>query len=125
MKVKRLTVDTRQHPRHQHIRLRQYIGSARFFPLIAMALAWQDVSSMPQEVLSGFVLVLFFLRGPVEPIMGTLPAIGRMQVAVDRVRDFRWSCPISICSTRLCRAKVGLPRMPTPTSGGWGYRRRL
>lgn len=62
-------------------------GSALFFLLIAMVLAWQSIAPMPPEVLSGFVLVLLFLRGPVEQIMGALPAIGRMQVALGRVRD--------------------------------------
>ncbi|MBM7329012.1 cyclic peptide export ABC transporter [Agrobacterium sp. S2] len=62
-------------------------GSALFFLLIALVLVWQSIAPMQPEVLSGFVLVLLFLRGPVDQIMSTVPAIGRMQVALGRVRD--------------------------------------
>jgi putative ATP-binding cassette transporter len=62
-------------------------GSALFFLLIALVMIWQSIAPMRPEILSGFVLVLLFLRGPVEQIMSTLPAIGRMQVALGRVRD--------------------------------------
>lgn len=62
-------------------------GSALFFLMIAMVLVWQNIAPMQSEVLSGFILVLLFLRGPIDQIMATLPALGRMQVALGRVRD--------------------------------------
>ncbi|MGV6872014.1 cyclic peptide export ABC transporter [Pseudochelatococcus sp. B33] len=62
-------------------------GSALFFLLIALVLFWRNVAPISPEVLSGFVLVLLFLRGPVEQITNTLPAIGRAQIAFQRIAD--------------------------------------
>ncbi|CEJ14975.1 ABC transporter ATP-binding protein YojI [bacterium YEK0313] len=62
-------------------------GSALFFVAIALALAWRSVVPIEPQALSGFVLVLLFLRGPVDQIMNTLPVIGRAQVAFRRIAD--------------------------------------
>lgn len=62
-------------------------GSALFFVAIALALAWRSFFPVEPQALSGFVLVLLFLRGPVDQIMNTLPVIGRAQVAFRRIAD--------------------------------------
>lgn len=62
-------------------------GSALFFLLIALILGWAALRTMPSEVLSGFVLVLLFLKGPMDQIAGALPGIGRAKVAFGRIAD--------------------------------------
>lgn len=64
-------------------------GTALFFVVIGLTLAlrtlvWPD--SDP-AVTSGFVLVLLFMRGPVEQIVSVLPSLGRAQVALRRIAD--------------------------------------
>lgn len=62
-------------------------GSALFFLLIALILTWAAFSPVEPQVLSGFVLVLLFLKGPVEQIAGALPVLGRARVAIERIVD--------------------------------------
>lgn len=62
-------------------------GSALFFLLIAMILGWAAWRPVDPEALSGFVLVLLFLKGPIDQILGTLPSIGRAKVAFQRIAD--------------------------------------
>lgn len=62
-------------------------GSALYFLLIAMILGWAAFQTMEPAVLSGFVLVLLFLKGPVDQIVGALPNTGRAKVAFERVAD--------------------------------------
>lgn len=62
-------------------------GSALFFLLIAVILGWAALRTVEPAVLSGFVLVLLFLKGPVDQIVGALPGIGRARVAFARIAD--------------------------------------
>lgn len=62
-------------------------GSALFFLLIALILGWAAFRSTEPVVLSGFVLVLLFLKGPVDQIAGALPGVGRARVALQRIAD--------------------------------------
>ncbi|GAA0754022.1 pyoverdine export ABC transporter PvdE [Ideonella azotifigens] len=62
-------------------------GSALFFLLIAVILGWAAMRPMAPEVLSGFVLVLLFLKGPIDQITLTLPNVGRAKVAFERIAD--------------------------------------
>jgi putative ATP-binding cassette transporter len=62
-------------------------GSALFFLLIALILGWASFRSTEPAVLSGFVLVLLFLKGPIDQIAGTLPGVGRAKVAFLRIAD--------------------------------------
>lgn len=62
-------------------------GSALFFLLIALILGWAAWRSMEPSVLSGFVLVLLFLKGPLDQIASAVPGIGRARVAFHRVAD--------------------------------------
>ena len=64
-------------------------GTALFFVVIGLMLAlrhlvWTDIDA---ATASGFVLVLLYMRGPVDLIIGALPAIGRTTVALRRVAD--------------------------------------
>jgi len=56
------------------------IGTA----LILRPLLWPD---SPASVSSGFVLVLLFMRGPIDQLIGMLPSLGRAQVAIRRIAE--------------------------------------
>lgn len=65
------------------------LGTMLFFLVIGIALAlrqwlWPD---SPASVSSGFVLVLLYMRGPVDQVIGILPALGRAQVAMRRIAE--------------------------------------
>lgn len=62
-------------------------GSGLFFLLIALILGWAAFRPTEPAVLSGFVLVLLFLKGPMDQIAGALPAVGRARVAFRRIAD--------------------------------------
>lgn len=64
-------------------------GTMLFFVVIGVALTlrpflWPD---SPASVSSGFVLVLLFMRGPIDQVIGILPALGRAQVAMRRIAE--------------------------------------
>ncbi|CCD94888.1 putative Pyoverdine ABC export system, permease/ATP-binding protein [Bradyrhizobium sp. ORS 375] len=56
------------------------IGTA----LLLRPLLWPD---SPPSVSSGFVLVLLFMRGPIDQLIGMLPSLGRAQVAMRRIAE--------------------------------------
>lgn len=62
-------------------------GSALFFLLIALILGWAAFRPTEPAVLSGFVLVMLFLKGPVDQIAGALPGVGRARIAFRRIAD--------------------------------------
>lgn len=62
-------------------------GSALYFLLIAWILGWAAFRATEPAVLSGFVLVLLFLKGPMDQILGVLPEAGRAKVAFQRIAD--------------------------------------
>lgn len=64
-------------------------GAALFFLLIALVLAWGNRYALDAAVLSGFVLVLLFLKGPVDQIATALPTFGRARVALRRIEALR------------------------------------
>jgi len=62
-------------------------GSALFFLLIALILGWAAWRTTDPVVLSGFVLILLFIKGPMDQIVGALPHLGRARVAFERIAD--------------------------------------
>lgn len=63
-------------------------GSMLFFVVIGLALASQSVWPSPDAaVMSGFVLVLLYMKGPLEHLIGTLPIISRAQIALRRIAE--------------------------------------
>jgi putative ATP-binding cassette transporter len=62
-------------------------GAALFFLLIGLILGWAALRAVEPTVLSGFVLVLLFLKGPIEQIATALPSVGRARVAFRRIAD--------------------------------------
>ncbi|WP_226858766.1 cyclic peptide export ABC transporter [Diaphorobacter aerolatus] len=72
-------------------------GSALFFLLIAVILGWAAFRETEPAVLSGFVLVLLYLKGPLDTIANVLPNVGRARVAFQRIADLsaRFATPES------------------------------
>ncbi|AMB86148.1 cyclic peptide transporter [Pseudomonas agarici] len=63
-------------------------GSMLFFVVIGLALALQAVwPNNDQAVISGFVLVLLYMKGPLEHLVGTLPIVSRAQIAFRRIAE--------------------------------------
>jgi putative ATP-binding cassette transporter len=65
------------------------LGTMLFFLVIGVALTlrpflWPD---SPASISSGFVLVLLFMRGPIDQLIGMLPSLGRAQVAMRRIAE--------------------------------------
>ncbi|MDD1961407.1 cyclic peptide export ABC transporter, partial [Pseudomonas sp. 39004] len=72
------------------------LGSMLFFVVIGLTLALQSLwPSNDPAVMSGFVLVLLYMKGPLETLIGNLPILGRAQVAFRRIADLseRFSSP--------------------------------
>jgi putative pyoverdin transport system ATP-binding/permease protein len=64
-------------------------GTALFFVVIGLTLAlrqllWPD---SPVSVVSGFVLVLLYMRAPIDQVITILPALVRAQVAIQRISE--------------------------------------
>ncbi|KVE34328.1 cyclic peptide transporter [Burkholderia sp. BDU5] len=63
-------------------------GSLLFFFVVGLMLALQRWSpDADRAVVTGFVLVLLYMKGPIQEIVAALPSIGRAQVAFQRITD--------------------------------------
>ncbi|RJE85866.1 cyclic peptide export ABC transporter [Paracoccus onubensis] len=62
-------------------------GSLLFFGMIAVLLSWRDTGFASGAVLGSFVLILLYVKGPIDQLIGTLPVIHRAQIAFGRIAD--------------------------------------
>ncbi|MFK3774289.1 cyclic peptide export ABC transporter [Pseudomonas sp. NPDC089406] len=63
-------------------------GSMLFFVVIGAALAMQSLwPAQNQAAMSGFVLVLLYMKGPLDNLIGALPVVGRAQIAFRRIAE--------------------------------------
>ncbi|SDO23536.1 cyclic peptide export ABC transporter [Pseudomonas jinjuensis] len=63
-------------------------GSTLFFIVIGVALGYQALwPATSTATLSGFILVLLYMKGPLEHLLGTLPIVSRAQVAFRRIAE--------------------------------------
>jgi putative ATP-binding cassette transporter len=63
-------------------------GSTLFFIVIGVALAYESLwPSTDKATLSGFILVLLYMKGPLEHLVGNLPIVSRAQVAFRRIAE--------------------------------------
>ncbi|OCR25667.1 cyclic peptide transporter [Pseudomonas syringae] len=72
------------------------LGSMLFFVVIGLTLTLQSLwPSADPAVMSGFVLVLLYMKGPLETLIGNLPIVSRAQIAFRRIADLseRFSSP--------------------------------
>ena len=86
------------------------LGTVMLFLVIGAALVlrpllWPD---SPASVSSGFVLVLLFMRGPIDQLIGMLPSLGRAQVAMRRIAEL---------SERFATAEQDLLDEPAQSAG--------
>jgi putative ATP-binding cassette transporter len=63
------------------------IDNASFFLIAGALIALSPVIGSRPEQLSGFVLVLMFMKAPVSQIVGTLPMLGRVLVSFKTVAE--------------------------------------
>ncbi len=71
-------------------------GSMLFFAVIGLAIAFQVMwPAAERTVLGGFVLVMLYMKGPLEQLVLNLPMIGRARIALGRVAELsqRFSTP--------------------------------
>jgi putative ATP-binding cassette transporter len=86
-------------------------GSMLFFVVIGLALALQSFwPSADKTVMSGFVLVLLYMKGPLEHLIGTLPIVSRAQIAFRRIAEL--SEQFSSPEPHLLLADQGTPAAP-------------
>ncbi|WP_263139961.1 cyclic peptide export ABC transporter [Pseudomonas sp. RIT-PI-AD] len=72
------------------------LGSMLFFVVIGLALALQTLwPERDPSVMSGFVLILLYMKGPLESLISNLPIVSRAQIAFRRIADLsaRFSSP--------------------------------
>lgn len=63
-------------------------GSLLFFIVVGLMLTLQTRSpGADRTIITGFVLVLLYMKGPIQEIVGALPSIGRAQVAFQRIAE--------------------------------------
>lgn len=63
-------------------------GSMLFFVVIGLALGFQAYwLDADKSVMSGFVLILLFMKGPLEHVLSTLPLLSRAQIAFRRISE--------------------------------------
>ncbi|TBU72207.1 cyclic peptide export ABC transporter [Phytopseudomonas daroniae] len=63
-------------------------GSMLFFVVIGLALTLQSQwPSIDKTAMSGFILVLLYMKGPLEHLVGTLPIVSRAQIAFRRIAE--------------------------------------
>ena len=62
-------------------------GSLLFFGMIAILLSWRDTGFASGAVLGSFVLILLYVKGPIDQLIGALPVIHRAQIAFGRIAD--------------------------------------
>lgn len=92
--------------------LAKAFGAAIFFLLIALVLAWGAWQEVDPEVLSAFVLILLFLKGPIDQIATGLPTFGRARVALQRIEELR----VHFAQGRVNSETVEQSTTPAPTA---------
>ncbi|MCE5979238.1 cyclic peptide export ABC transporter [Pseudomonas sp. JR33AA] len=68
--------------------LAKTFGSTLFFIVIGVALALQSTwTSVDQAAMTGFVLVLLYMKGPLDHLVSVLPLVSKAQVAFQRIAE--------------------------------------
>lgn len=66
-------------------------GSMLFFAVIGIAIAFQALwPATEKTVLGGFVLVMLYMKGPLERLITALPIISRAKIALRRIAELSW-----------------------------------
>ncbi|WP_250513796.1 cyclic peptide export ABC transporter [Caballeronia sp. INDeC2] len=90
-------------------------GSLLFFVVVGVMLNLQTWSpGADRAVITGFVLVLLYMKGPIQELVGALPSIGRAQVALQRIAELSArfsSAEPSLVAARGTGSSVGLAEL--------------
>ncbi|UUQ65880.1 cyclic peptide export ABC transporter [Pseudomonas fuscovaginae UPB0736] len=66
-------------------------GSMLFFAVIGIAITFQALwPTTDKTVLGGFVLVMLYMKGPLERLVTTIPSISRAEIAFRRIAELSW-----------------------------------
>lgn len=85
-------------------------GSMLFFAVIGVAIAFQVLwPAAERTVLGGFVLVMLYMKGPLEQLVLNLPMVSRARIALARVADVSWRF-----SSPEIQGQPGRPTAPAP-----------
>src|SRR5436305_9390767 len=68
-------------------------GGVLFFLVIGLLLFLPQTSGQSNEALTGFTLVLLFIRGPLQMFLNTLPALGQGEVALQKIERLGLTLP--------------------------------
>ncbi|MEA2693825.1 MAG: putative pyoverdin transport system ATP-binding/permease protein [Acidobacteriota bacterium] len=69
-------------------------GAVLFFLVIGLLLFLPQMSGQSNEALTGFTLVLLFIRGPLQMFLNTLPALGQGEVALQKIERLGLTLPV-------------------------------
>ena len=69
-------------------------GGVLFFLVIGLLLFLPQMSSQSNEALTGFTLVLLFIRAPIQIFLNILPALGQGSVALDKIERLGLTLPV-------------------------------
>ncbi|MFM0642769.1 cyclic peptide export ABC transporter [Paraburkholderia bryophila] len=67
--------------------LHESTSSVLFFVVIGLMVALQHRLGVASSVVSGFVIVLLYVKGPVQQLSSALPALGQAQVSFRRIAE--------------------------------------
>jgi putative ATP-binding cassette transporter len=83
------------------------VGTTLFFIVIGVILLLQNRLGVDSRVVSGFVIVLLYIRGPIEQIAGGLPALIQARVSFRRIAEL--SSQFENREARLLEARATTP----------------
>lgn len=63
------------------------VGTTLFFLVIGIILMLQSHLGVDSHVVSGFVIVMLYIRGPIETVAGGLPALIQARVSLQRIAE--------------------------------------
>lgn len=63
------------------------LAHTRLFGMNAILLSWRDTGFASGAVPGSFRLILLYVKGPIDQLIGALPVIHRAQIAFDRIAD--------------------------------------
>jgi putative ATP-binding cassette transporter len=69
-------------------------GGVLFFLVIGLLLFLPQMSGQSNEALTGFTLVLLFIRGPLQMLLNTLPSLGQGEVALQKIERLGLTLPV-------------------------------
>ncbi|MCB8874449.1 cyclic peptide export ABC transporter [Acidisoma silvae] len=86
------------------------LGTLLLFAFITLVLT--HPAMLPRDQMTSFILILLFLKGPIDQMMHNLPVLGRAQVAIRRIADLTARFTTFEPNVVLTEAPDDTPRVP-------------